>query len=299
MKLNRRQFIKSTIAGAGGIVLGQAMAAETARSTDPFQKATWGKTGIQTSLLGAGTGMRGGNRQSNMTRLGKEQFETLLNKEFERGVRYFDLADLYGSHPYLAAAFKTLPRDQYVIGTKMWVMPGGIPEKERPDANFVIDRFRKELNTDYIDLVQIHCMGNPQWSDQQKRQMDILEELKSKKIIRAHGVSIHSLSALKACVDNPWVDVVHVRINAFGDSMDDKDPAVVVPVIKQLHAAGKGLIGMKLIGEGRYRNSPEKINESLKFVLSLNSIDTLIVGFEKIEELDDYAKRVKAALATM
>ncbi len=70
----------------------------------------------------------------------------------------------------------------------MWVTAGGIPEKERPDAEIVVDRFRKELNTDYIDLVQLHCMTTGDWTDQQKRHMDSLENLKAKKIIRAHGV---------------------------------------------------------------------------------------------------------------
>jgi myo-inositol catabolism protein IolS len=231
-----------------------------------------------------------------MTRLGKVKFEALLREQFDRGVRYFDCADLYGTHPYVAEAFKSLPRDRYVIGTKIWVRPGGIPEPERPDANIVVDRFRRELKTDYLDLVLLHCMVAPNWPEQQKRQMDLLDELKSKKIIRAHGVSVHTLEAMQACVDNPWVDSVHVRLNAFGDSMDRKDPTEVVPVIKQLRAAGKGVVAMKLIGEGRYRDAPEKISESLRYVLKQNCADMVIVGFEKTTEVDDYAQRAKDAL---
>ena len=63
----------------------------------------------------------------------------------------------------------------------MWVSQGGIPEPERPDADIVVDRFRKELNTDYLDIVQIHCMTDAQWTDKQKKQMDILENSKGKK----------------------------------------------------------------------------------------------------------------------
>jgi aryl-alcohol dehydrogenase-like predicted oxidoreductase len=299
MKLNRRQFLTTTIASAGSLAFARtfpAAEAVKARSTDPFQMVPLGRTGSSVSLIGAGTGMRAGNRQSNMTRLGKEKFEALLRYEFEQGVRYFDLADTYGSHPYVASALKSLPRDQHFFCSKMWVRSGGIPEPERPDANIVVDRFRKELNTDYIDLVLLHCMTDPNWTDQQKRQMDLLAELKSKKIIRSHGVSVHTLEAMQAAAASPWVDSVHVRINAFGDSMDRKDPAEVVPVIKQLRAAGKGVVGMKLIGEGRYRNTPEKIDESLRYVFGQDCVDTMVVGFEKPEELDDFAKRVKAAL---
>ena len=166
----------------------------------------------------------GGNRSSNIIRAGVA--ESLSVRHYEKGIRFFDCADSYGTHPYTAAALKGIPRDKYVLSSKIWVSQGGIPEPERPDADIVIDRFRKELNTDYIDLIQIHCMTDGQWTSKQKKQMDILENLKAKKIIRAHGVSVHSLEAMEACVENPWVDVVHVRVNPYGEAMDKKDPAL-------------------------------------------------------------------------
>jgi predicted aldo/keto reductase-like oxidoreductase len=93
------------------------------------------------------------------------------------------------------------------------------------------------------------------------------------------------------------VDSIHTRINAFGDSMDDKNPAVVAEVLKTARANGKGVVGMKLVGEGRYRNDPAKRDESIKYVMGLNAVDTMIVGFEKPEEVDDFASRVKKVLA--
>lgn len=301
MKINRREFLSITIAGTIGAALDRSVFARRLikrTHADPFHLRPLGNTDLKVSLIGAGTGMRGGNRQSNMTRLGKEKFEALLRYGFDKGIRYFDCADSYGSHPYLASAFKSIPREEYVISTKIWIRPrGGIPEAERPDVNIVIDRFRKELNTDYIDLVLFHCMFDPDWTKHYERQMDIMADLKTRGIIRAHGVSVHSLGALKTCVDNAWVDSVHVRVNAYGDHMDDKDPDVVSPIIQQLHDAGKGVVGIKLIGEGRYSNDPEKRNQSIKYVLGLESVDTLVVGFERPEEIDDYASMVKKVLA--
>jgi predicted aldo/keto reductase-like oxidoreductase len=136
-------------------------------------------------------------------------------------------------------------------------------------------------------------MTDPHWTDKQKKQMDILENLKVKKIIRAHGVSVHSLDAMEACVGNPWVDVVHVRINPFGEVMDKSDPASVIPVISKLHKEGKGIIGMKLIGNGNFKNDSEKIDTSLKYVLGLGTVDMIIVGFELPEQIDNYIGRVK------
>jgi len=173
---------------------------------------------------------------------------------------------------------------------------GGVPETDRPDAATVIDRFRKELNTDYLDLVQMHLMSNGQWPDQYKRFMDDLETLKAKKIIRAHGVSVHSFDALKIAADNPWVDVVHVRINPFGVNMDRNDPGEVVPVIEKIHKSGKGVIGMKLIGNGSFKNDSDKVDQSIKYVLNLGTVDMVIVGFEQPEQIDNYLLRIKKAL---
>jgi predicted aldo/keto reductase-like oxidoreductase len=298
-KLTRRQFVTtSAAAGAGTLLLGKAAfgfhTGISGLSEDPFQIITLGKTGIKTTLLGMGTGFSGYNRSSNITRAGVA--ESVIHQAYEKGIRFFDCADSYGTHPFTAAALKGIPRDNYTLSSKIWVSQGGIPEPERPDADVVVERFRKELNTDYLDMVQIHCMTDPEWTDKQKKQMDILENLKAKKIIRAHGVSIHSLEAMEACVNSPWVDVVHVRVNPFGEAMDKKDPSLVIPVIEKLHKAGKGIIGMKLIGNGNFRNDSEKIDASLKYVLGLGTVDMIIVGFELPEQIDNYILRVKTAL---
>lgn len=282
-------------AGTGTVLIGNAINAIPSNNKpkmfDPFQIVTLGKTGIKTTLLGMGTGYSGYNRSSNITRAGVA--ESIIRAAYERGIRYFDCADSYGTHPFTKAALKGIPRENYVLGTKMWVTAGGIPEKERPDSEIVVDRFRKELNTDYIDLVQLHCMTTGEWSDQQKRFMDGLENLKAKKIIRAHGLSVHSFDALKVASEHPWVDVIHVRINPFGEAMDQRDPALVVPVIEKFHNDGKGVIAMKLIGGGKLKDDSQKIEESLRFVLGLGTVDMIIIGFELPEQIDNYIERIK------
>ncbi|MCX6322198.1 MAG: aldo/keto reductase [Bacteroidia bacterium] len=298
-KMTRRQFVTTTLsAGVGTVLLGKAAFGFSGNlsgvTTDPFQIVRLGKSGIKSTLLGIGTGFNGGNRSSNITRAGVA--ESLIRQAYEKGIRFFDCADSYGTHPFTAAALKGIPRESYTLSSKIWVSQGGIPEPDRPDADVVVERFRKELNTDYLDMIQIHCMTDPQWTDKQKKQMDILENLKAKKIIRAHGVSVHSLEAMEVCVESHWVDVVHVRVNPFGEAMDKRDPALVIPVIEKLHKAGKGVIGMKLIGNGKFRNDSDKIDESLKYVLGLGTVDMIIVGFELPEQIDNYIGRVKNAL---
>jgi aryl-alcohol dehydrogenase-like predicted oxidoreductase len=295
MKIQRREFLKQSAFGLGGVLAGSRLAsgAESKGSRfDPFENVPLGKSKLKMSRVCMGTGMRGGGRQSNQTRAGKEHFEALIKGAFDRGVRAFDLADLYGTHPYLLPALKGIPRDEFMIISKIWWRPGGIPEPERPDADVVVPRFLKELGTDYIDLVLLHCVESPKWPDELQKQMGLLANLKQKGTIRAHGVSCHTVEALEAAVEEPWVDSVHTRINPFGISMDK--PAEKVPgILKKLHAAGKGVVGMKIVGEGRLRNDEDKRDESVKYVLGLGCVDILNIGFEKLEEVDDMAARVR------
>jgi aryl-alcohol dehydrogenase-like predicted oxidoreductase len=139
-------------------------------------------------------------------------------------------------------------------------------------------------------------MVDAQWTDHERRQMDILEDLKVKGIIRAHGTSVHSLEAMIAGVNDPWVDVLHARINPFGIAMDRPDPAEVVEVIHQMHSSGRGVIGMKLVGNGDLRDESEKMDQALKFVLGLGSVDMMIVGFESEAQIDNYLDRMEKAL---
>jgi len=295
MKIQRREFLKRSALGIGGLLATRTIlpaAENSAANYDPYETVSLGKTNLNFSRFCMGTGVRGGNRQSDQTRMGQARFEALLKGGYDRGIRWFDLADLYGTHPYLTPALKGIPRDKYGVISKIWWRRGGIPEKERPDADVVVERFLREIKTDYLDLVLLHCVESATWPEELRKQMDILDKLKQKGVIRAHGVSCHSLPALEAAANEPWVDSVHARINPFRMVMDD-EPAKVAPVLKKIHAAGKGVIGMKIIGEGRLSKDKQKREESARYVLGLGCVDILNVGFEKTEEIDDFAETVR------
>ena len=300
-RMHRRKFLGALALGTAHLIVRNPLygAARRFPTSDPLQRVPLGKSGLETTLLGFGTGVWAGNRSSFLTRQDRDKSIGTLKHAYERGFRMYDCADTYGTHGIMAEAMRSMDREKLMLTSKIWTREGGIPDEERPDAPVVVDRFRKELDTDYIDLVQIHCMVDSDWTDSMKRQMELLEELKVKGIIRAHGVSVHSLQAMKAALADPWVDVIHVRINPYGLSMDRPDPGEVVEVIHQLHASGKGVIGMKLVGNGDFRDESEKIDHSLRFVLGLGSVDMMIVGFESDHQVDDYMRRTGSALEAL
>ena len=295
MNIKRREFIKQSAIGAGGLLLGaQLGAAENpgGKFHDPYAPVQLGKTDLKFTRVCMGTGTHGSQRSSNQTRKGHEVFVKLLRDAYDRGIRTYDLADLYGSHTYIPEALAGRPRDSYTLISKVWWSRGGLPESERPDADVVVARFLKELKTDHIDLLLLHCVTAADWPDQLRQPMEGLSKLKAQGKIRALGVSCHSLAALEAAAAEPWVESVHTRINPYGMSMDGS-PEEVVPVLKKLHAAGKGVVGMKIIGEGRLRNDDARRDESVKFVLGLGCVHVLDVGFESVNEIDDFAARVR------
>lgn len=299
MSLARRHFLKTTALGAASLALGPRLHGASLLAAEPAPKGNFsafdtvelGRTGIKASRVSMGTGVRGGMRESNHTRMGAENAHKLIRDIYERGVRSFDLADLYGTHPLLPTALEGVPRDRYSVFSKIWWRPGGIPEQERPDADVVVKRFLKEIRTDYLDLVLLHCVETPDWPKVLARQMEILANLKKEGLIRAHGVSCHSLPALEAAVSESWVDSVHARINPFQIAMDGT-PEQVGGVLRKLRERGKGVVGMKIIGEGRLRNDEEKKNQSIRYAWAEGLVDMVTVGFEKTTELDDFATRL-------
>ena len=295
MNLSRRRFIGSAAAGVGAMMLDfrNADAAPIAADHhDPYQIVHLGKTGISTTRLCLGTGIRGGNRQSNLTRMGYDEGVKLVREMYQRGIRMFDMADLYGTHAIVSDALKIYPRKDYVLFTKMWFMQGGLPEAERPNAETVVMRFIRELQTDYIDGVQLHCLMSANWNTELSDFMTSFDKLKQKGVIRSHGLSCHSLEAMKTATNEPWVDTIHVRINPYGPSMDDTVENVE-PVVKQLHQNGIGVIAMKVLGEGSFANNDEQKDNSFRYVLHLGAVDVLNIGMDKTSDILDNESRIR------
>jgi predicted aldo/keto reductase-like oxidoreductase len=231
-----------------------------------------------------GTGTVGTGHHSNQTALGVKGLSDLLLNGYDQGLRFVDAADSYGSHPHVAEALKHIPRDKVTVLTKTWARD---PATARAD----LDRFRRELGTDYLDICLMHCLTEADWTERYRGVMDVFSEAKQKGIIRAHGCSCHSIEALRAAAKSPWVEVDFARINPIGSHMD-ADPQTVVSVLREMKAAGKAVVGMKILGQG---DLAKRQNEAIKYALSLGILDAFTIGAESKAQQEDLIRRIAAA----
>jgi hypothetical protein len=299
-RCSRREFLQSSATVTGAIMLSpdsitQARAATAKRTA--VDQVTLGRTGLKLSRLGMGTGSANGGVQTN---LGREGFNSLVKYAYDQGITYIDCAQQYETFGWIGGAIKGLPREKLFIQSKIWGQNHGVLA--------AIDHHRKAFDTDYVDSMLIHCRVNHDWTDQWKRMMDDYDEAKGKGWIRSKGVSCHSLPALRAARATPWTEVHLVRINPQGRRMDGEEEDVwpaedegheVAPVlseIKAIRAKGRGIIGMKIMGNGTFVDAADR-EKSVRFAMSLPALDAVVIGFKSRAEIDEAIQRMNRALA--
>jgi predicted aldo/keto reductase-like oxidoreductase len=300
-RVNRRGFLRTSAALAGTALLarwpvGDARAATAAAvKRTASDQVTLGNTGVKLSRLGVGTGSSNGWEQVEQ---GKEAFIKLIRHAYDQGLTYIDTAERYQTFGWIAEAIKGLPREKLFIQSK-------VPDRPE-DVLSVIDKHRKTFDTDYIDSLLIHCMVREGWTDQWKRVMDGFNEAKEKKWIRAKGVSCHTFPALRNATDSEWTEVHLVRVNPQGRFMDTASPRfsgdikadvnAVMEQVKAMHAKGRGVIGMKIFGNGDFRDPAER-EKSMRFAMSCKEIDAVVIGFTTPQQVDEAIERMNRALA--
>jgi predicted aldo/keto reductase-like oxidoreductase len=298
-QFSRRQFIQHSLTVTGALALGSgglmpALGAAATKRT-AVDQVTLGSTGIKLSRLGMGTGSNNGHIQ---TELGREGFNSLVKYAYDQGITYFDCAQTYATFEWIAGAIKGLPREKLFIQSKV---PG-----QPQDVLAAIDHHRKVFDTDYVDSMLIHCMVKDDWTEQWKQVMDGFNQAKEKGWIRAKGVSCHSLPALRQATETPWTEVHLVRVNPQGRYMDGpaqnvwsestQEVSPVLTEIKAMHARGRGIIGMKIIGNGTFIDAEDR-EKSIRFAMSRPELDAVVIGFKSRAEVDEAIQRMNRALA--
>jgi aryl-alcohol dehydrogenase-like predicted oxidoreductase len=293
---SRRHFLKRAGLAAGAVWLAPQIPifAQSGKPRTAVDQVTLGNTGIKLSRLGFGTGSNSGEVQK---ALGKAGFRDLIHYAYDKGITYFDCAQSYQTFGWIGESIKGLPREKIFLQSKVMGKPEKILE--------AIDQHRKVFDTDYVDSLLVHCMVQKSWTDDWKRIMDGFAEAKEKKWIRAKGVSCHSLPALRAATESPWTEVHLVRVNPQASHVDgedeswDKSGDKIEPVmveIKKMRAKGRGIIGMKIIGNGDFQKAEDR-EKSIRFAMAQPELDAVVIGFKSRAEIDEAIERMNRALA--
>ncbi len=292
-KTSRREFLNTSAAGFAGLTILSAglSGCGSSATTTPAEvdMVKLGDTGLTVPRVALGTGSGGWKRKSNQTKLGMKKFVELSQHAYDRGIRFFDTADMYGSHTFVREALKVIPREKVSVLTKVMVYDHEGWYKTEPLQNS-LDRFRQETGSEYFDILLLHCMMNGQWPVEYKQHMDGLSEAKQKGIVKMVGISCHDLNAMKEAAVNPWVDVLLARINHQGPKMDGT-PAEVMAVLETARMNGKGVIAMKVFGM-RDLVKDDQRERSLNYVLKSGNVHCMTLGLEGKEEVDDAVSRV-------
>ncbi len=245
------------------------------------QRVLLGNSGIKVSKLCIGTGTRAWGKSSKQTRrLGLQGLADLLVYAYHKGITFIDTADKYGSHPHVKEALNRLGREELVVSTKT-------AARTAKQMKSDLERFRRELGTDYLDIVLLHCMTNKKWNLKLRPVMEVLSEAKERGIVRAVGCSNHDYGALVTAAQEPWVDVVLVRLNPKGLYMEGS-PGAIVSVIQQMKENGKGIYGMKVMGEGLLGHNPKA---AIRYQLEA-PVDAFVIGMESFEEVDENVRLI-------
>ena len=288
--LGRRQLVKGALFGAAGsflalhrLDLARAGLALPAAKKTVGDRVVLGRTGIKLSRLAMGSGTHGTRKTSMQARLGVYRFGDLLERAYDQGVNFFETADQYGTHEHMREGMRRVGKNNVVLLTKTRARTAAETRKD-------LERFCRELGRDHLDVVLLHCVTSANWAKELEGPMEVLSRAKQQGLIRAHGVSCHSLEALKLAARTPWVEVDLARINPIQAHMD-ADPATVLGVLREMKAAGKGIIGMKILGQGAMS---DQVDRAIAYAAKLDVLDAFTIGFGSQAQFEEIARKLPA-----
>jgi predicted aldo/keto reductase-like oxidoreductase len=289
---SRRDFLKAS-ATAGALASLGTLPLEA----EPQTAASWvtlGDSGVKVTRLAFGTGSFNGSVQRD---LGQEGFNRLVRYAYDRGIRFFETADSYADmHHMLGVALRGIPRDSYRLMTKVTTFDGADPHQK-------IAELLKQANTDYFDIMLLHWQRGPQWPRETLPWQDAIVHAQHQGLVVGRGASVHGLPALAQVPTDPWLQVGMIRCNQKGVRMDTPvadsggigNVSEVVTRIHQTLAAGRGVVSMKLTGEGSFDREERRL--AMRFAFRTARVDAVTVGYKNNAEIDEAIDNINEALA--
>lgn len=233
-----------------------------------------GNTGITVTELCFGVLPMGPNQFG----LSPEEGGQLIARGIESGINFVDTAQSYGTYPHIRKALELLGSrgEGVVIATKSQA-------RTYEDMQAAVEEARQSLGRDVIDIFHLHAarVDSKVFHDR-KGALECLLDMKARGLIRAVGISTHSVDVVNAAAEREEIDVVFPIINVEGLGILHGTRDDMVRAIKKAYERGKGIYAMKALGGGNLLK--DRIG-ALNYVRGLEGISSVAVGMVKEDEL--------------
>ena len=241
-----------------------------------MRKKFLGNTGIEVSAAGFGVLPMGPSQLA----LPIDEGAEIIRYALKHGINFLDTAQYYRTYPYISKALESGEFKDVIICSKSlcWDYEGMM------DA---ILEARESMNREVIDIFLMHEVRSGQLEEREGA-WQALKDAKATGLVRAIGLSTHHVDITEAAASMEDLDVVFPLINYAGlgirkgDAFATKEE--MMEAIHKCHLAGKGIFSMKAFGGGSLTGHYQ---EALDYVFSKPEIDSVMIGFGKIAEVDD------------
>ncbi len=229
----------------------------------------FGATGVTVPLIGYGTAPLGKRHVS------REHAVKCLNHAIDLGITYLDTSPDYGSEPHVGEVMRTR-RNEVFLATKI----------NRRSKEGVLDELRESLDrlqTDHVDLIQVHAVNA--WADLEQAlapdgAVAALEEARAQGQVRFIGITGHA---------RPEILAEGLRMYSFDTvlvALGVADRLVTSPetfVLQVAQDRNVGIIAMKVLGHGHFKNR----ESAIRYSLGLPGVSLAIIGMGETKEIDE------------
>ena len=210
-----------------------------------------------------------------------EEAADVLAYAFDAGINFVDTAQYYENYPLIRRALALCrDPDSVVIATKTYAW-------NRELAVQAIEEAREALGRDTIDCFLLHEQESYDTLRGHREALDTLLEYRERGVIRAVGASTHHVALVRGLIrlaeEGLTVDLCHPLFNRAGIGIADGSADDMAAALRDLHALGVGIYGMKALGGGHLADCAE---EALRFVLDADFIDSAVIGMQSKAEVD-------------
>lgn len=200
----------------------------------------------------------------------------VLNYAYEKGINFYDTAELYDNYDILNAFLKNKKRESIYIATKSYAY-------NKETARYSIEKALKELNTDYIDIFMLHEQDNGNNFIGHYEAVEEFMKYKQKGVINKFGISTHAVKAVVDSVQFKEIDVVFTIVNKTGIGINDGTSSQMIEAVKVAKSRGKFIMAMKPYGGGHLLSNTK---EAFDFVNDIKEIDSIAIGMRNKQEVD-------------